>query len=253
MALHPHQTPSPVAGDDRNLIVVDENYLAPTFEDRARIFWERHGRTVITVIALVVVFFAAKFLFELYAEYRENEVRAAYAEAGDDLVALRAFAEANPSAALAGVARVRLADSAYLAGDYASAAGDYAMSFPMLKSDPIGSRARMGQAVSLLKAGDVAAARSALDVLANDTLFPATLRAEAAYHLAVVLKDAGQTEEAARMFALAISVDTSGLWAQRASRLVERMPVAATPAPVADAEATAGDETPAVSFPAVTK
>jgi tetratricopeptide (TPR) repeat protein len=253
MALHPQQTPSPVAGDDRNLIVVDENYLAPTFEDRVRIFWERHGRAVITVIALLAVFFAAKFLFERYAEYRENEVRAAYAEAGEDFVALRAFAEANPSAALAGVAWVRLADSAYLAGDYAAAAKDYSLSFPLLKADPIGSRARMGQAVSLLKAGDVAAASSTLDGLANDTLFPATLRAEAAYHLAVILKDAGQTEEAARMFALAISVDTSGLWAQRASRLVERMPVAATPTTVGDAAATAGDETSAVTFPAITK
>jgi hypothetical protein len=253
MALHPQQTPSPVAGDDRNLIVVDENYLAPTFEDRVRIFWERHGRTVITAIALVVVFFAAKFLFELYAEYRENQVRAAYAEAGDDLDALRVFAEANPSAALAGVAWVRLADSAYLAGDYAAAAENYALSFPVLKSDPVGSRARMGRAISLFKAGDVAAARSALDGLANDTLFPAPLRAEAAYHLAVILKDAAQTEEAARMFALAISVDTSGLWAQRASRLVERMPLAATPAPGTDAATTAVDEAPVVMFPAVTK
>ncbi len=251
MAPLPQQTPSPVSGDDRNLIVVDENYLAPSFEDRVRIFWERHGNTVITALVIVVIFFAAKSLFSVYATHRENATRAAYAEAGDDIGALRSFAIAHPSAALAGLAWTRIADDAYKSGDYAAAAESYATAAPLLKNDPIGARARMGQAVSLLQAKD-AAAGTVLEGLANDTTFAAPLRAEAAYHLGVIANEAGRTEEASRWFSLAISVDTSELWAQRASRLVDRLPVAATPAAAAAVETpVTGDE--AVSFPAATK
>ena len=33
--------PNTPAGDDRNLITVDENYLAPSFEDRLQMFWAK--------------------------------------------------------------------------------------------------------------------------------------------------------------------------------------------------------------------
>lgn len=253
MASLPHQTPSPVSGDDRNLVVVDENYLAPTFEDRVQLFWERHGRTVITALVVLVLFFAAKALFGVYASYRENAVRTAYAEAGDDASALRAFATANPAAALAGFAWTQIGDKAYEAQDYRAAADAYAAAVPLIKNDPVGARARMGHAVSLLKAGD-AGARPAFEVLANDTLYPASLRAEAAYHLAVIASEAGEGEAASRYLSLAISVDTSGLWAQRATRLTGRLPAAsAEAAPVVGSSATSSDETPAVSFPGATK
>jgi len=234
------------------MIVVDENYLTPSFEDRVRIFWDRYGRTVIAGLVLLVVFFAAKTLFGVYADYREKSVRSAYAEAGDDTAALSAFAAANPAAALSGVALVRVGDASYAASDYAAAAGAYAAAIPLLKSDPIGARARMGQAIALLQVKDEGA-RSMLESLANDTQFPAPLRAEAAYHLAVLTKNAGQTDEAARMLALAISVDTSGLWSQRASRLQQRMPVTEVKTTATQAPAPTAAEVPAVSFPGATK
>jgi hypothetical protein len=254
MASLPQQTSSSVAGDDRNLVVVDENYLAPSFEDRVRIFWERHGRTVITALVLVVIFFASKSLFGVYAAHRENAVRAAYAEAGDDIAALRSFATAHPSAALAGVAWARVADDAYKSGAFIAAAEAYGIAAPLLKADPIGARVRMGQAISLLQANDTGAvAVAALEVLANDTAFPAPLRAEAAYHLGVISNEAGRAAETSRWLSLAVSVDTSGLWAQRASRLIERLPPAVSPAAAKDASATSAEDVPAVSFPAATK
>lgn len=252
MAPLPQQTPSPVSGDDRNLIVVDENYLAPSFEDRVRIFWERHGRTVITALVLIAIFFAAKSLFGVYAAHRENVIRTVYAEAGDDVAALRSFAIANPGAALSGAAWARVGDAAYADGDYTIAAEAYAAAATILKSDAIGARASMGQAISLLKSGNDGT-RSVFEGLANDTLFPAPFRAEAAYRLGVMASDAGQVEEASRFLALAISVDTSGLWAQRASRLVERMPAVAETASATEATATTADEVSAVSFPGATK
>lgn len=252
MAPLPQQTPSPVSGDDRNLIVVDENYFAPSFEDRVRIFWERHGNTVISAIVLIVIFFAARSLFGIYADHRENQIRAAYAEAGDDIAALRSFAAANPAAPLAGVALARVGDDAYQAGDYAAAAAAYAQAAPLLATDPVGARVRMGQAISLLKAEDPGA-KALLENMANDTTFAPPLRAEAAYHLGVIAQQAGQTQEASNFFSLAVSVDTSGLWAQRASRMMERLPApAAQQAGTAEAP-PAAEEAATVSFPSSTK
>lgn len=246
MVLPTSQTPSPVTGDDRNLVNVDESYLAPSFEDRVQMFWESHGRTVITGLVLVGVFFAARSAFGLYVEHRENAVRAAYAGA-NDASSLKAFALAHPSAPLAGAAWLRIADEAYAAGDYAVAASAYASAAPLLKAEPLGARARLGESIALLLAGDASAA-SVMEKLAGDTALPAVIRAESAYHLAVLARDAADSEAVARWVALTLSVDTSGLWAQRASR------IQAVPAvEAASAAQPSNDEAPMVSFPAATK
>jgi hypothetical protein len=255
MASTPPQTPNPISGDDRNLVVVDENYLALTFEDKVRIFWERHGRTVIAALAVLVLFFAARYLFGLYADYRENAVRAAYSEAGDDLDALRSFANDNPGAALAGLALTKIADAAYNKGDYTAAAESYAAAAPLLSADPVGGRVRMGKAISLLKAKD-AGALSEFEKLANDTSLAAPLRGEAAYHLGVIAKEDGRAADATRWLSLAVSADTSGLWAQRANRLLERMPAGETTASAVDISTgvpVKADEASAVSFPNTAK
>lgn len=246
MVLPTSQTPSPVAGDDRNLVNVDENYLAPSFEDRLQMFWERHGRTVIVGLVLIAVFFAARSGFSLYAEHREKAVRTEYAEI-KDAASLKAFAQANPAVPLAGVAWLRIADETYTAGDYAAAASAYAAAAPLLKDNPLGSRARLGESVSLLLAGNPDAA-SSMEKLAGDTTLPAVVRAESAYHLAVLARDQGNAEAVARWVALTLSLDTTGLWAQRASRMQQApAPEAVTPAQPST------DVAPTVSFPSATK
>lgn len=256
--------PQSPAGDDRNLVTIDENYLAPTFEDRLAIFWEKHARTVVAVIVIVVAALVARWLFGFFAERREMAIRAEYAEASTP-EQLQAFAAAHPQAPLSGAAHLRLADQAYEAGNFSAARDAYQAASALLAGQPLGARARLGAAIAPLQSGDTAAGKTALEALANDTAFATTLRAEAAYHLAVLARDSGDTAEATRWTTLVLSVDPEGIWSQRAMQLRSALPPApevsvsgsATGSPDAEG-ASAGAASPApaaeeaaVSFPAV--
>lgn len=247
------------AGDDRNLVTIDENYLAPTFEDRLQIFWEKNSRTVIALVLIIVLALIGRWAFGMFAERREKAIQADYA-AASGTAQLQAFITANPKAPLSGVASLRIADEAYAAGNYAAAREAYVGAVALLGSDPLAARARLGAAVAPLLAGDSAAAKTALEALANDTAFVRTLRAEAAYHLAVMTRDAGQPTEAMRWTEVVLSSDPEGMWSQRALQLRSSLPANPSP-PATSAEApsatpaASASEAPAesaVSFP-VTK
>jgi hypothetical protein len=246
--------PKSSAGDDRNLVTIDENYLAPTFEDRLQIFWEKNARTVTAVIVIIALALIGRWLFGVFAAQRERAVQTAYA-AATNTEQLKAFIAENPRASLSGVASLRIADEAYAAGNFTAARDAYLAAAPLLVGNPLASRARLGAAVSPLLAGDAAAAKTALDVLANDTTLIAGVRAEAAYHLAVLARDAGQTAEATRLTGVVLSVDPEGMWAQRALQLRSSLPPEPAPvvtpavAPAATTESAVG-ATPAVAFPA---
>ncbi|MCU0792126.1 MAG: hypothetical protein MUE42_04595 [Opitutaceae bacterium] len=244
MAANAPQTP---AGDDRNLVTVDENYLAPTFEDRLQMFWEKHSRTIVALVVLVTVVLVGRWAFDLFAERREQAIRAEYAAAGTS-AQLQAFITSHPKAALAGVAALRLADEAYAAGNYADAGTQYAAAIPLLGTDPLAARAKVGAALSPLMAGDTAAAKTALESLANDTALVAAARAESAYHLAVLARDGGQIEEANKWAALVLSVDPESVWSQRAMQLRAALPVVSASPATAAGEASA--EGASIAFPA---
>ncbi len=255
MAASANQNTSQTAGDDRNLVTIDENYLAPTLEDRALIFWEKHGRTITAVIVVVAVGLVARWAFDQFAERRERAISSEYAQAKDS-AALRTFAAARPAAPLAGVALLRLADEAYSSGDFAKARAEYEQAAKALARNFLGDRARLGAALSLLQAGDAAAAKTALENLANDTAFSRTLRGEAGYHLAMLARDEARFDQANKWIELVLAADPSGLWAQRSMQLRANLPASPAPvAPAADAPAasqsTTSQPAPAtVSFPA---
>lgn len=260
MAAPANQSSSSTAGDDRNLITIDENYLAPSFEDRVQMFWDKHGKTVMAVILIALLAILARWGFEQLAASRERAMAADYAAASDD-ASLKTFAEAHPQTALGGAAYLRLADSAYAANNFSGAISDYQKAAAALVGQPLGERARMGAALAQLQAGDAAAAKTSLEALANDTSYARTLRGEAGYHLAVLARDAGQFAEATRWTELVLSVDSSGLWAQRALQLRSSLPAGAeelkpvtselkvTPATV-PTEPVSAEAPTAVSFPA---
>jgi len=243
MAATAPQTP---AGDDRNLVTIDENYLAPTFEDRLQIFWSKHSRTVWTLTGIVVTVIVGRYAFESYAVYRERQVQADYA-AATTTAQLQAFAQTHPAAVLSGVAQLRLADEAYAAGNFTSAREAYTAAVPLLGDNPLAARARLGAAFAPLQAGDTAAAKPALEALANDTALVRAYRAEAAYHLAVVARDAGQAADATRWIELVTTVDPQGAWANRANQLRESLP--AVPAPVTAAATASPAAAPLAAEP----
>lgn len=232
------------AGDDRNLVRIDDSYLNLSLEDKLTMFWEKNGRAISFVVAAVAVSLVAKWGFDQYAAARSRAISAEYAAATDS-AALAAFRAAHPSTQLAGAAALRLADEAYSTSRYTEAAKLYAEAAPLLGGQPLADRARLGLAISQLQAGD-AAAKSTLETLANDTALSGTLRAESAFHLAVLARDASATAEARRWSELALSVQPQGLWAQRAMQLASELPVAQT-------TAQTGEINTEVTFPSPSK
>ncbi len=239
--------PNSPAGDDRNLITVDENYLAPSFEDRLQMFWDKHSRTILAVLVVVVLAILAKGAFAYFAEQREVKIAAEYA-AASSTAQLQAFAQAYPTTRLAGVAHLRLADESYAAGSFAVAQVDYSAAAKLLGDNPLATRAALGSAISLLQAGSPGA-QTALQGLANDTKLPGAVRAEAAYHLAVGARAAGQVADATRWTDLVISNDAGGFWSQRAMQLRDSLPLPDAVPAAAAASAPAPAASPTVNFP----
>ena len=218
-------TPSP-AGDDRNLVPVDETYVAPNLEDRLAIFWAKNSKTVIAVFVLVVLAVLAKGGYDIYAAQHEKAIAADYAAATTD-AQLKTFIADHASHPLAGIAELRLADDAYAAGKYADAQSGYAKAAAILGNTTFGQRASLGAATSLILAGKTADGEAALKPLVADLAVAKGIRAEAAYQLAALAVDAGRTDEATKLIAQIASIDPAGQWAQRAMLLQSRIPASA--------------------------
>ncbi len=231
------------AGDDRNLVAVDKNYVAPGLEDRIRLFWEKNQQLILGVLITVAVAIVAKGGWDYFAAQKEIEIEQAYAVAGTP-EKLRAFAAAHPDHSLAGVTQLQLGDQAYAAGKSADATTAYTQAAVLLKSGPLASRARLGLAMAQLQAGKSADGESGLKQLLADAAQPRGARAEAAYHLASLAVTQHRNDDVIRYSDQVSQVDPASQWVQRAMLLRANLPVAES-APVAGA--------PAISLPLTEK
>lgn len=248
MSSTPKPAPSVSSGDDRNLVSVDENYLAPTFEDRLRIFWEKNSRSVVAALVLVLVVILGKGGYEIYHARQEKAVADAYAAATSDAL-LKDFVAAHPGHVLGGLAQLRLADQDYASGSYAAARAGYEKAVGILKSDTFGQRARLGAAVSAVQAGASSDGEAALKAIVADLGVAKLVRSEAAYHLASLAAASGNAADALRLIEQVTAIDPEGPWVDRASLLRTALPAAATAAAgSAPAAAPAADTVPSVSF-----
>ncbi len=211
-------SPSSPAGDDRNLVPVDENYIAPSFEDRLALFWAKNSKSVLTVCVLVLLAVLAKGGYEIYVAQHEKDIAAAYAAASSE-AQLKTFIAEHGTHQLAGVAQLRLADNAYAAGQFADAQSGYEKAAGVLGGTTFGQRARLGAAVSLLRAGKSAEGEAALKQLVGDLALIKGIRAEAAYMLAALATEAGRTADSAKWAGQVSAIDPSGQWVQRAAML----------------------------------
>lgn len=233
------------SGDDRNLVSVDENYVAPSFEDRLNLFWSEHSKTVIAAVVVVLLAVVANGAYGFFKARRASAAGVAYAAAKTD-DQLRAFVADYPSLPVTGLAQLRLADDAYSAGNYAAAQSGYAQAADALGATTFGWRARLGAAVALLQSGKAADGETALKRIFADTAASKPVRAEAGYHLAELAADAGRVDEATSLVSQISTIDPEGQWSERAMILQTRLPVA--PAPKASTSAQPVEASPAVSF-----
>lgn len=218
------------AGDDRNLVAVDGNYIAPSFEDRVRMFWNKNRSLVLGALAVVFVAIVVKGGWEYYADQQEHEVEQAFAAAGTP-EKLKAFIAAHPEHSLAGVAQLQLADQAYAAGKSADAVAGYGKAAALLKTGPLASRAQIGQAMAQLQAGKFAEGEAALKLVLADTKQPKAARAEAAYQLASRAYAQRQGGDVKKFTDQLMQIDPESGWMQRAMLLRASMPAETVAAP----------------------
>jgi len=229
------------AGDDRNLVAVDENYKGGTFEDTVNQIWNRNRKLVWIFLTVVLVLIVGKAGWEYMQEQKELEIERAYA-AATNAEQLKSFAAAHEGHSLAGVAQLRVADEAYAAGKPADAVAAYDKAVAALKTGPLAARAQLGRALAKSQSGKTAEAMNDLKSIANDSNQLAAVRAEATYNLAALSAEAGNSADLQKYLGDIEKIDPAGSWAQRGMMLRLANPTAATPAPVAPAAAPKKDE-----------
>ena len=209
--------PTP-AGDDRNLVTVDENYISPSFEDRLRLFWQKNSKVVIAVLVAILLVIAAKEGWQYLAAERERGVGEAFAAAATP-AQVKAFISEHPAHPLSGVAHLRSADEAYAASRYVEAISGYEQAATILKSGPFASRARLGTAMGKLQGGRAADGEAALKAIAADANEIKGYRAEASYHLASLAAAAGNAADVKTYSDQLMQLDPASPWTQRALAL----------------------------------
>jgi hypothetical protein len=229
-------SPSNPAGDNRNLVAVDENAL--TFGDKLQAFWERNGKAVIIVCAAIILGVMARGLWQYFANQREIGIEKDYAAATTP-EQLKAFAASHSGHTLAAIAQLRMADDAYTAGKFADAATGYDQVLGVLKTGPLAARAQLGRGIARIQSGKTAEGTADLKQIFEDENQLKAMRAEAGYHLASLAAETHNSDEVQKISDRLIQIDPSSLWSQRALSLRARMPVpAASSMPAAATPAT---------------
>jgi tetratricopeptide (TPR) repeat protein len=205
--------------------------VAPDFELTLRKFWEKYAKIILLTCAAVLVVILAQGGLKFFRAAKEKEIAAAYANASTS-ERLKSFAAEHPDHLLGAAAMLRLADEAYAAGQYSDAVTQYQKAAAIFKSGPFGGRALLGAAISKIKSAQASEGEAQLKQLADDTAQPKVIRAEAAYHLAAHVLDAGRTDDAIKHLDLVNSIDPTSNWA-RLALMIRATLSTPTPTPAA--------------------
>lgn len=211
--------------------------VGPGFEEQVRQFWEKNRRQVVFFCAAILLAIVAKEAWRYFSAMRERDLGEEYARVVASPTKLAAFAGEHSRHPLGAAACLTLADQKYLGGDYQEAATLYQKAAASLANPALLGRARLGEAVSRLNAGDQAAGVAALKALSADAALLKATRSEAAYHLASLAAEAGKADEARKLVEEVSKIDPASVWTQRATVLLaslppaEKKPDAASPTP----------------------
>ncbi|MFM2132492.1 MAG: hypothetical protein RL646_1695 [Verrucomicrobiota bacterium] len=193
----------PPADDDRNLVVVDEDFQNADAEDRLWLFWERNKTLIVRGSALVILGILAAIGHHFWQEARREEVGAEYAACQDE-AARRAFAARHPGDPLAAVALAEVGDDLKRAGklaeaakayDEAAAAAGKAGDSPVVRS--LALRARLYAGLTRSELGEKGA-EAAVAAIADEPSAPETVRGFAMLSLANLAIARGDSAEAAK-------------------------------------------------------
>lgn len=190
-------------------------------EERFNDFWKKNAGGIFGGIAIGAVLVVGIQLFQFFDEKKEAAVREAFL-AAESVEGKLAFAEANADHQLGALAQLQVADARFADGLFAEAAGLYADAAKVFEDPTLSSRALLGQGVSLIRSGSVESGQAVLQAVAVDTAALDQTRAEAGYHLAVSLWEAGNVERVAEVTEMILGMEAP-YWVFRANSLRGRL------------------------------
>lgn len=219
------------AGDDRNLVLVDDDFQDADFEDRVWLFWQRHGkRTVAAGVALFLAIIAA-IVYVQVGKMRVAAMEAEYA-ATETAEQKLAFAKAHESDPIAGTAYFAVGTEFSEAEKFAEAAEAFANAARVFSGNEefntMQSRANVAFAAALARTGtpeNLASAKDALKKLANATAADPLYRGQAMYELAVAAVAENNFDEA-RLWINEMdrSLEPTNFWQERKRALLALEP-----------------------------
>ena len=219
----PTEKEPPIAGDDRNIVAVDEAYKEASLEDKLYLLWEKYSSWIVAGIVAIFVGLILYFAMEYLAERREAAIQAEYA-AAETMEQKSVFAHDHSGHRLAGTAALEVADYRFEAEAYEEAAEYYALAAESLRRHVLHGRARLGQAMALIMLDRPDEARAVLSELSADEEVLLAIRMEAAYNLASLAFERGDYDLVRETAARIEEEDVMGFWSGRATSLVEDIP-----------------------------
>lgn len=176
-----------LAGDDRNLVLVDKDFEEADFEDKVWLFWKRHGKKTVWAGVLIFVLCFAGIVWTQSKQIRAESLRETYAGLNDD-AARAAFAKSHLSDPIAGTVLLELAAKQVEKKDFAGAAENYELAARVFEPVEViaRDRSRFAAAECLYRAGQAEKAEDILKSLAGTLETDETVRGQAMWALALV-------------------------------------------------------------------
>jgi hypothetical protein len=223
------------ADDDRNLVVVDEDFANADAEDRLWLFWERNKTVIVRSITSVVCGVLAFLAFYFWRESQREALGESYVACQNE-TQRRAFANAYPKEPLAAIALIEVADELRRKNKLDEAVKTYDEAAKIAASvgeteavKAIAVRAKLFSGLCRQELGQ-ANAESVISSVAEDNTAPETLRGYAMYVLANLALTRGDTASAAKWINLMDKrLQATQVWAQDKNWLVRSEPSLLTP------------------------
>ncbi len=228
----------PRKGDDRNLVIVDQDFGQPDLEDRMWLFWLRNRVLILSFLALIIAAILGYIAFLAGKEYSLRSLQDEYQTVGEKPDEKLFFARAHANTPLAGVAALEAADKLYEEKDYAGAAGTYAearKNFDVKNSFEamFAGRALSGEAFARIYAGEREKGAELLDLLAKNPAYPNAFRGQAGYSLALLAYEKNDLDGARnRLDSMSRELGGNNPWLLKVSRLLADIPALSKPEPV---------------------
>lgn len=213
---------SAAAGDDRNLVSIEDAMAGADFSDKLWLFWGRNQKAILFTALIVVLVVVGYFGVHYMRAHAHSTMQAAYVQAQSEPAGLAAFADEYAGSPLGGVAYLQLADEAYAKSEFSKAAGFYANAKQGLGPTVLLGRALLGEGVSLAREGKSDEARKLLGSLVENTSVLGALRGQAAFDL-IVLEISADNADAARAWLKRIGeIPGAEVWMQQAASYVTK-------------------------------